>query len=99
MPKTEKWQLEALIDICIRLTAPGISTGEDELERDEGRKGIVDDFERWGGGALDELLGGWDGRGVLEVAGPQRTGKSVRAHSYSKYVKDGQTPLVLRTQS
>ena len=34
-------------------------------------------FERWGVGALDELLGAWDGIGVMEVSGPQRTGKSV----------------------
>nr|XP_019049035.1 hypothetical protein I302_02815 [Kwoniella bestiolae CBS 10118]OCF27965.1 hypothetical protein I302_02815 [Kwoniella bestiolae CBS 10118] len=65
-------QLDCLVSICVRLTAPeGISADEVE-EVDGGWKGFGIDI-------LDDMFGKWDGIGVIELAGPRKVGKSLLA--------------------
>lgn len=74
VPGIDKWQIDDLVECCIRLTAPSSSTAEEVLEVEEGRKVC---YAGWGVRGLDSLMGDWNGHGILEISGPQRTGKSV----------------------
>ncbi|KAI9635054.1 P-loop containing nucleoside triphosphate hydrolase protein [Dioszegia hungarica] len=72
-----QYEVEQLIERCLRLTAPVSRSGVEELE-EEGSLGKG----RWTGfgtAGLDGLVGAWEGRGVVEICGPQRVGKSLLA--------------------
>lgn len=68
-------ELDQIIAHCLQLTGPGTSKGSEEYSI---RKDKTDDpaWLGWGVRGLDELLG-WDGVGVMEIAGSKRVGKSV----------------------
>lgn len=65
-------QLEAFIWYCIRLTAE-----KSRLASDVDNCKIIGPWLGFGVKGLDELLGDWDGVGILEIAGPRKVGKSV----------------------
>lgn len=50
-------------------------SGVEELELEERGKGAG--WTGFGVAGLDGLVGDWDGKGVVEICGPQRVGKSV----------------------
>ncbi|KIR43308.1 hypothetical protein I307_03611 [Cryptococcus deuterogattii 99/473] len=64
-------QLEAFIWYCIRLTPE-----KSRLASDVDNCKIIGPWLGFGVKGLDELLGDWDGVGVLEIAGPRKVGKS-----------------------
>nr|XP_018266978.1 uncharacterized protein I303_00958 [Kwoniella dejecticola CBS 10117]OBR89136.1 hypothetical protein I303_00958 [Kwoniella dejecticola CBS 10117] len=65
-------QLEYLVSECIRLTTSSAISGDiipmDELE-----------WSGFGVQSLDDLFEGWDGVGLIELAGPEKVGKSLLA--------------------
>ncbi|WVO19698.1 uncharacterized protein IAS62_000988 [Cryptococcus decagattii] len=67
-------QLEAFIWYCIRLTAE-----KSRLASDADNCKIIGPWLGFGVQGLDELLGDWDGVGILEIAGPRKVGKSLLA--------------------
>ncbi|KIR56124.1 hypothetical protein I315_01189 [Cryptococcus gattii Ru294] len=67
-------QLEAFIWYCIRLTAE-----KTRLASDVDNCKIIGPWLGFGVKGLDELLGDWDGVGILEIAGPRKVGKSLLA--------------------
>nr|KIR87410.1 hypothetical protein I308_02354 [Cryptococcus tetragattii IND107] len=67
-------QIEAFIWYCILLTA-----GKSRLASDVDNCKIIGPWLGFGVKGLDELLGDWDGVGVLEIAGPRKVGKSLLA--------------------
>ncbi|KAE8540133.1 hypothetical protein D1P53_004071 [Cryptococcus gattii VGV] len=67
-------QLEAFIWYCIRLTV-----GKSRLASDVDNCKIIGPWLGFGVKGLDELLGDWDGVGVLEITGPRKVGKSLLA--------------------
>ncbi|KIR67570.1 hypothetical protein I314_01987 [Cryptococcus bacillisporus CA1873] len=67
-------QLEAFIWYCIRLTAE-----KSRLASDVDNCKIIGPWLGFGVKGLDELLGDWDGVGILEIAGPRKVGKSLLA--------------------
>ncbi|WVF70748.1 hypothetical protein IAT40_005542 [Kwoniella sp. CBS 6097] len=81
-PLLQPVQLGALITHALGLTAPRQSSGNNyELEEgdEEGDDRGGSAWAGWGIGGLDELVAGWDGRGVIEIAGPKKVGKSLLA--------------------
>ena len=75
--------LELLTAHCLSLTGPPSvsafnipSKVAGPSHRASGQQG--DSWMGWGIEGLDGLLQGWNGVGVLEIAGPKRAGKSVR---------------------
>jgi hypothetical protein len=77
--------LEELHGICLALTAPPEVLG-DKAYRAGARTAGKRSWCGWGVGAMDELITGWDGTGVVELVGPSRVGKSV---STSERVRRG----------
>lgn len=67
-------QLEALVSYCIRLTA-----GKSQIASDIDNYEVTGPWLGFGVKGLDELLDGWEGVGVLEIAGPRKVGKSLLA--------------------
>lgn len=67
---------------CLRLTAPITRSGWEELEEEEGRNDAAgaNSWTGFGIDGLDSLVDDWDGRGVMELSGSQKTGKSVSPH-------------------
>ncbi|WVR05718.1 hypothetical protein IAU60_002742 [Kwoniella sp. DSM 27419] len=72
IPLLQPVQLEALVSHCLQLTAAPEGS-RDEYER-EGWN-----WAGWGLKSLDDLMEDWDGRGVVELAGPRKVGKSLLA--------------------
>jgi hypothetical protein len=64
--------LNELIDQCLFHTAPPILSASDFSSNKEATKSGI-----WGLGALDGIFDGWDGVGIMELAGSKRSGKSV----------------------
>lgn len=73
-PEAE-YEIEQLIERCLRLTAPVARSGVEELAEEESTKGRG--WTGFGVAGLDGLVGNWDGKGVVEISGSQRVGKSV----------------------
>nr|XP_019014769.1 uncharacterized protein I206_00855 [Kwoniella pini CBS 10737]OCF53550.1 hypothetical protein I206_00855 [Kwoniella pini CBS 10737] len=65
-------QLDYFISECLQLTTQPSISGDD----------VQDDQEVWAGfgvRSLDDLFEGWNGFGVVEIAGPRKVGKSLLA--------------------
>ncbi|GFZ43194.1 hypothetical protein JCM24511_00913 [Saitozyma sp. JCM 24511] len=69
--------LEELHGICLALTAPPEVWGDEAYRA--GARTARRSWCGWGIGAVDELIAGWDGTGVVELVGPSRVGKSLLA--------------------
>ncbi|WVQ97112.1 hypothetical protein IAU59_004222 [Kwoniella sp. CBS 9459] len=88
VPLLQPVQLETLITRSLGLTAPIASRvntvvpdDDDDDEEGEG-EGQVDGESGWAGwgvNGLNSLVAGWDGGGVIEIAGPKKVGKSLLA--------------------
>lgn len=75
-PHIGEYDIQELTERCLRLTAPTSKTGWEEIqEYEQEREGRR--WTGWGTEGLDGLIGDWDGVGVVEICGTQRTGKSV----------------------
>ncbi|KAL7423772.1 hypothetical protein Q5752_001356 [Cryptotrichosporon argae] len=72
--------LDALTRHCLELTAPESVPGHEIVDQPGG-------WREFGLGGLDEVLGGWDGAGVMEICGGRRVGKSLLAlHATLRYL-------------
>ncbi|WVQ85646.1 hypothetical protein IAT38_007812 [Cryptococcus sp. DSM 104549] len=75
--------LDALISHCLRLTAVQCQKASDISES------LAGPWAGFGVKGVDDKLEGWDGMGILEIAGPRKTGKSLLAlHSALRVLKD-----------
>ena len=77
VPNVQPHFLEAISAHCLSLTAPPSVTGDRQSALDRNNKGKGRRWAGWDTDILNELLEGWDGVGVLEIAGPRRAGKTV----------------------
>lgn len=75
---THRDKLEDLQEECLYLTCPPEKSGEEVLDELEMSSETQGSWAGFGCSSLDELFGEWHGRGILEIAGPSRVGKSVR---------------------
>jgi DNA repair protein RAD51 len=74
IPSIPEYEFEDLVEQCIHLTAPPEEDGYTVFEKEKGKQ------RQWAGfglTGLDDLVGDWDGTGVIELSGPRRVGKSV----------------------
>lgn len=76
--------LEDLQEECLYLTCPPETTGEEVLDELDASSNGQGSWTGFGCPSLDELFGEWHGRGILEIAGPSRIGKSVRPEDLIK---------------
>jgi len=73
VPAISEVSLEDLVAHCLHLTAAGVVSGDEVLKNEKSGT--------WSGFGIDGLDGifwdGWDGAGIIEIAGMRRVGKSV----------------------
>jgi hypothetical protein len=79
LPSLPPGHIEDLTAHCLAHTGPQVINGEHELEYQERMLSGVS-WEGWGISNLDDLVDGWDGIGIVEIAGGKRVAKSV-SHS------------------
>ncbi|OCF38562.1 hypothetical protein I317_07672 [Kwoniella heveanensis CBS 569] len=78
IPLLQSVQLDALITSSLELTAPkALRDGQDERDEDDGSEESA--WAGWGISGLDDVVAGWNGIGVMEIAGPKKVGKSLLA--------------------
>ncbi|OCF33329.1 hypothetical protein I316_05070 [Kwoniella heveanensis BCC8398] len=74
IPLLQSVQLDALITSSLELTAPkALRDGQDERDEDDGSEESA--WAGWGISGLDDVVAGWNGIGVMEIAGPKKVGK------------------------